>query len=156
MTVEDITKLRECKTLLELNAFAWFWDSLLECVVGSERWGNNKHSVIISGMLPDANDGNDPCVTESDEAFTLLLFENCRDKWIASWKNNKYGTSIKDAALYSARGPPLPDKYHSWNETGMNRFHELCNLVEADRAADKYNQAEKRMLAIVRKNNGLT
>jgi hypothetical protein len=74
-------------------------------------------------------------VTVSDEAFVLLVIENCEAKWkdmfdknvTTSTMPNKYtdgGTCIKSGRSRTYRG---------WSNAGLHRFNYLFNLVKKDR-----------------------
>jgi hypothetical protein len=51
----------------------------LECVCGRRYWGKQKYHELISKATEKGGHGK--VVTESDEAFALLLFDNYIDKW---------------------------------------------------------------------------
>ena len=144
VSIKEITKLRQSKSLKEMNAFTWFWDSLLECVAGTSSWGEQKHAKMMSDI-----------VTVSDEAFALFLFEASRNKWIAEWENEKRGANTEvPSALYGLGGRCNDKTFHPWDDAGIQRYKDLRDYVQKDRENDEGEKAEKRMLVHIQENHG--
>ena len=152
-SVGDLLKLRKSETDTELEAFQWLWESFLECVSRKSYWATHKHKTIISEKTI-IGDTQDALVLKSDEAYCLLMFENCRDKWMAGWHNSKHGTTIVCHTLYTPPGRK-PDSYSLLNSAGKERWGELLKHVKEDRASDQGNEAEKRMLQRIQRQHGL-
>jgi hypothetical protein len=74
-TMEELYKLRRSFTRREKEAFLWFFGSFLECVCGKKAWSSAKYASLVSeATTKDKAQGK--IVTVSDEAVTLLLFNN--------------------------------------------------------------------------------
>ena len=123
--------LRNATSLLEKQAFSWFWNVLVECV--SDGWGQQK----LQKLLKD-------CVSASDEAFALFLFENSRDMWIAAWRKEKgddNGVEIPS---------PLYTTVDTWNAAATLRLEELSKQVLEDRAMEGAEEKEMETLRLLR------
>ena len=85
-SIDMLCKLRQSQTPEEKEAFLWFTDSLLECMCGKIAWGaKKKYRSRISDAKYDNT--NKSIVTVSDEASSILLYENYIDKWITRYHN---------------------------------------------------------------------
>ena len=71
---EELCKLRLAETEREKEAFFWFFGEFLSCVVGKRQWSAHKKYQLISQATMMGS--SDKLVTISDEAFTLLAYEN--------------------------------------------------------------------------------
>jgi hypothetical protein len=109
----------------EGNWYTTFFDRFIIHVVGAAKFRNKVVAQFVSNF-----------VTVGDEAFALLVLENCEEKWMdmydknitKSYKKNKYtdgGKSCKSGRSRNLKG---------WSNKGLNRFNELYQLVKRDRA----------------------
>lgn len=117
-------------------------------------WGSNKHQHIISDSV-ELDGFTNPLVTISDEVFALFLYENCRDKWVATWRRNSGVKCVVPKPLYTAPNGKTT-VYKGWNEAGERRFKELTTFVKRDRAEDVGHVAERRHLNRIRQSVGKT
>jgi hypothetical protein len=101
-----------------------FFDLFVINVVGAAKFRSRVVQQFVSSF-----------VTISDEAFALLVLENCEEKWMDMYekketrsdKKNKYtdgGKSCKSGRSRNLKG---------WSNRGLNRFNELYRLVKSDR-----------------------
>ena len=75
-------------------------------------------------------------VTPSDEALTLLLYENYHRQWM----DRHEGRETVRSARYTRQGGV---RYGEWNDVGIERFNELLNEVKANRASENGMNAEE-------------
>ena len=61
----------------------WYWDQAIPKVAGHCHWGSGKrHHMLMSTAKQDPNNPDSQYyVSPSDEAFLVLLWENCHDRW---------------------------------------------------------------------------
>jgi hypothetical protein len=120
-TIEDWLTLRNNKE----EWYTTFFDLFIIHVVGAATFRSKVVVQFVSSF-----------VTVSDEAFALLVLDNCEEKWedmyekkvTKSNKKNKYtdgGKSSKSGRSRNLKG---------WSNKGLNRFNELYRLIKADRA----------------------
>lgn len=87
-------------------------------------------------------------VTNSDEAFALVVLENNYERWMDMWSKNHMRDS-EVPAKYTNAGVSLKDgrtrKYCGWSEDGVNRFNELNAEVGQSRLA--FPKFDKQLLA---------
>ena len=69
---------RRAETEPEKEAFFWFFSKFLACVVVKQQWAVQKQSQLI--LHATMTGSNEKLVTKSNEAFTLLMYENDIDK----------------------------------------------------------------------------
>ena len=66
--------------------FDFYWDCMASKVAGHKAWGAGKrHHGLMSTMRKSPN--SELCVTPSDEAFLLLVWENNFDRW--KWQHEQ-------------------------------------------------------------------
>jgi hypothetical protein len=78
-TMEELCKRMRAETEREKEASIWFFGKFLSCVVGKRHWIVQKQYQLISQAIMTGS--SDKLVTISDEAFALLMYENCKEKW---------------------------------------------------------------------------
>ena len=149
--LEALEKLRQATTVEEKEAFLWFIGDFLASVVGTKVWGRKKYYNRVSEAVIDKG-SQDLVVTVSDEAFAILIYENCIDKWIAKFHmerrgaktiatiKSKYTSSVNDQCLYGG-----------WSTDGIARFNNLCALVQKDRLTEGAKKAEDEVLLALRR-----
>ena len=68
----------------------FYVDAFLAAAAGLEHWGpERRHKHLITDMIEVEMDPSGKAkvmVTVTSEAFGLVVYENCRDLWIATWK----------------------------------------------------------------------
>jgi len=113
-----------------------FCNNFLACVIGKNEW---KDMIKIKTVKEIA--------TVMDEAFTLLILENIWDEWIEMdavdylkhQKGIEKGTEQNSKRRKIGGGKWTSDvngsvKYSGWNDEGLQRFNELCEMVNENRA----------------------
>ena len=131
-TLECFQELRE-----EKDAFFVFVQRFVRPTFSSV-WKKGQHEAT----------GISSIVTVTDEAFALLVLENNWERWldINNKSKNKYVPSKRGRGDRAASDIlPLYTNVNcskvnagnggnrGWNETGINRFNELCYMVKEDR-----------------------
>ena len=117
----------------EPESFYEFCDVFLKLIVGVSIWKYGVCHKTVSELA-----------TPSDEAFALLLLENTWDQWftrdLAEYKNERKYNEVtgeweKRKPVYGkwTRGAGGEPCYGGWTEDGVNRFNELCILVNQNR-----------------------
>jgi hypothetical protein len=122
-------------------------------VVGATKFRNLGVAQFVSSF-----------VSVSDEAFALLVLENCEERWSDMYKNNMTKSIKKNKYTDGGRACKTGRSRNlkGWSNKGLNRFNELYRLVKADRARkdmpfegaflqklkEKYGGGRKRKLQI--------
>ena len=117
-----------------------FADIMIRAVHGKSRYGGAAKTTSF-----------DTLVSKSQEAFTLLLYENGYKNWVWAARNDPGSTS--DASTdaggnttdsncpkygYTSRNKEeLTGRNGGWSKEGMLKYNELYRRVAADRAVDK-------------------
>ena len=149
-SMETLCKLRQSQTTDEKEAFQWFVGTLLQCVVGKTIWGRKKYQVMISDAV-HANT-SEKIITVSDEAFALVMYENYIEKWITRYHNPSQQGARATKILGKYTGNSIRcSEYGGWSTQGMERFNELCSLVEADRSSRNAREAEEQVMLSLRR-----
>ncbi len=105
-TIEDIMKcsLRQIDSDHLKKLFCFYTDKLMPTVVGSEAWGKNiRHYTLLSEATIDDDGESKQLITASTEAFLVVLYENCHNKWI-KWLEKlekKPNTSLTEKTMNS-------------------------------------------------------
>ncbi len=95
-------------------------------------------------------------VTVCDDAFALLLYENCIDKWMKKYhlerevpaatgdsSGNKGKKRMKGKFTKGSVGHC---KFGGWSELEVRRYNELCTLAKLDRLDPQADKMEKFLL----------
>lgn len=116
----DILELRHNYEVAKI-----FFDYFLSAVVGKVKWKKQVMQKKVSEIA-----------TISDEAMAILLLENSRDKWLATYNNSEQipPTRYTANSRYARR-------YGGWKDEGRARFNVLCNIVALDRGINPPNDA---------------
>ncbi len=145
--MEELCKLRRAETKCEKEAFFWFFGKFLSCVVGKRQWSVQKQYQLISQAAMTGS--SDKLVTISDKAFTLLMYENYKDKWTKQG-NEQAGQSVQRGKKVIRGKFTLQNsgtcKYGGWSHAGMKRINKLNDLVVEDRACPQAAAVEKEFL----------
>ena len=75
--------LNEAENATKKELFLWYYDQWLAAILPREFW---KEDIRYYNLLTDTIDiagKQKVLVTVSSEAFGLLMWENCREKWMA-------------------------------------------------------------------------
>jgi hypothetical protein len=72
--------------------------------------------------------------TPTDEAFALLILENCYKRWVDQGQENDLTYKSAVEALYTrGKATGRNRRYEGWSKEGIQRFNELIGLVKTDR-----------------------
>jgi hypothetical protein len=111
------------------EAYRIFLSKIVERIVGKHIWNNNCDKKPLSKFC-----------TRSNEAFGLLLLENCYDRWTDMWRSGDHKDKNKQASpsLYTNSGDTRGQKgsnrkLEGWSKQGYERFDVLHRLVTDDR-----------------------
>lgn len=171
----------------DLEIFAWYMDKFLPKCVGNAKIFAEPHRryAIISEAAPKKTP-NKPYVTIYDEAFAVLGFENCRERWITHQKIKtlhkrkrivpcKYkkdgtvgvendfevdGNTVRVFGDNSSGKYTESDagrkKHGAWTNVGLKRWDDLKKMAREGRQSANCKPLETAALAKVRADNGLT
>ena len=118
--IDDWLTLRDDKDGL----YTTFMTLFIPCVIGVLPYKNQVGVKFITSF-----------VTVCDEAFALLILENCEDKWMEMFQNNvtKSGTANKYTDGGNSKKNGRSRSFSGWSNAGLNRFNVLFDMVRADR-----------------------
>lgn len=135
LTPEDIINCRK-----NPEAYYLLFDHLLESVVTKRVWQSR-----LERHLPSMNE----LCTPSDEAFALLVIENCWENWLDTFilhgghfvqqKRKRKGEPTPEDELRSSKKfkyTTVSDNnknFNKWTPEGVKRFNELYRRVKEDR-----------------------
>ena len=104
----------------ELELLTWYLDSFLPNAVGLEFWGPNVRPFRL--MTDKFDVPGDPSgkkkvlVTITSEAFALVIFANCRDKWVADFKL-KAGNKRAKIPKFNKDDPETHKYQNKWSSS---------------------------------------
>jgi len=99
----------------------------LKCMVGATRWKR----LVLSGKEKPMD-----VATASDEALTLLVYEN----YWPSWKDKHEKKTIVRPPRHTKQEGM---RYGEWNDEGIERFNALLEEVKKDRASAIGNRTDE-------------
>jgi hypothetical protein len=129
---EISTCLRTSKT-----QFTKFADKMVRAVHGKIRYGESAGKQLF-----------DDLVSPSQEAFTLLLYENGYQTWVwmhdeavssSGASDGEGGSDGCPEYLYTKRTRELTSRNGGWSRAGMVKFNEIYKLVRENRILDNGN-----------------
>jgi hypothetical protein len=116
-----------------------FADHMIRAVHGKSRYGEAAERITFDSLI-----------SKSQEAFTLLLYENGYKNWV--WASRNDPGSASDASAdantdssdgtcptygFTERGREgLPSRNGGWSLEGMKKYNELYKRVTEDRISD--------------------
>jgi hypothetical protein len=128
------------------SQYTEFADRMIRAVYGKSRYGAAADMKLFDGLI-----------SKSQEAFTLLLYENGYNNWVWASTNDRGGTTSETASNTTDSGGPgygytekskdsLPSRNGGWSNEGMKKFNDLYKRVGEDRLKDKggFEQVYKR------------
>jgi hypothetical protein len=152
-----------------------YWDLMIPKVAGHRDWSPGKrHHLLMSFARRNNNPHESLHVTPSDEAFLVVLWENCYNRWIyedekSNWTDEQKAADAKAAAEAKAKGkayvpdpravPPYTNpkggvsKYGGWNKAGRKRYREVLDIIIESKKKSYLEAIEKEALALVRAKN---
>ena len=135
----------DLKVKEEFWAFYWYWELGIGRIVGGDGWKEkNRHYTTIS-KAPFPKDPKKELVDVSAEAFLVLLWDNCFDKWhhgLAYCKEQdvvikrppqKRTKANKHHLMFQAKwttqdGGQKKNK-SGWSKAGLDRYNELHLMI---------------------------
>jgi hypothetical protein len=138
--LKELHKLRSSTTDEEREAFYWFAGEFVESVAGRKTWGKQKYSKLMS---EGTRVGEKPLVSQSDEAFALLIIDNYQERWIIEKKDKE--DNIKTSRMRKGKYTCAKSgnrEYRGWSKAGILEYGRLLKLVQTDRRADPEKAAE--------------
>ena len=132
------------------KAFEFLMMNFISKTVGRKVWIDISYRILISQIAT-------PC----DEAFTLLVLENCLGRWKENYKS-EYGTDISEVSKQEEDDDDDTKSTYSkftrqhgtngeWTKTGMERFNELHGMVMMDRKKDNRAKFEELIMNTLQK-----
>ena len=132
--IRDLGGLRDVGTM---EAYLWFCENFMECVITSHEWKMKSRKQKMSEYL-----------TPTLEAFAILMYSNSYEVWNQRWKSQAStssnssregddmstlsGASSKASFKYTGDSKGC-QKYRGWNREGMDFYNQLLDLVEFQR-----------------------
>ena len=163
-TVEELTKCvgRDIETDEDYKIFMYYCEEFLGKMVGASEWSvKTRCFTTISGAIRQ-NTNDIPLISPSDEAFAVLVVDNCMDRWDNEDKDG--GARTVDApkakktvanGKYTATDGGQ-SKYGGWSPEGLKKFNELKNMNEEARKHPRCKVVEGRCLKLLREKHKIT
>ena len=147
------------------KALLWYHDSLILKVATVKWWPpTTKCYCTISGAKTGEGDDAIQWITVGTEAFLVVLFENCEEKWqsmVDEWKKNpnkKFNTKEdRDpfAKLQYTNSKSGQCKFGGWNKKGIKHWRKLRASIAQGRALPHSATIEAKMLELTKKKHGI-
>ncbi len=145
--VPPLSKFEARRTSVDF--YRRFCKTFLKCVVGDRVWRSNWLKVPLSEF-----------VSVTDEAFALLVIDNCHERWTKMFvsqnteeegedEGGEEGQDLSDESSTPGKDGKWPDpkytnggknsnngrtrKFCGWSSQGVKKFNQLCWLVMSDR-----------------------
>lgn len=163
----------------------WYADRYLEVVAGREYWNTNIRPYKLLTDTIDVNNKDGVAVPKATEAFGLLVYANCRDKWMNIWdfqQNNpgvdlpKEGTEAKqflgkytnneakkkgkenDTTKDGSGGEEDLSVVQGWSDEGLKLFDEYQQKLVEQREKDAENDHKmaKHARELIRKHHKIS
>lgn len=131
--------------------FEWYVTTLLPCFAGNKWWGAEKlHKGCVSSLLLP-NTERSYMVPPSTEAFALVAYENCYERWKALDKFRKepanegvtlpkYCPNHPETECYKGKysdGASGQARFGGWKNKGRNLFTTLTKRIADNRKENK-------------------
>lgn len=156
-TVEDVKKMWTLNTHQKLdlqeNAYhkavmIWYYDKWLPVAAGKHWWGpSTRYYSLVTAKVMVLNETK-PSVSQTSEAFGLLVLDNYWKKWtaIVQWHKDNPDQEVPkkapDNAPFKAKWSQASNgqvKYGGWDPEAYVAFEAHQQAVEDHRAQDKRN-----------------
>ena len=129
--------------------YLWYYDVWLPAILPKEFWKEDiRHYKLLTDTVEIAGQQK-VLVTVASEAFGLLMWENCQDKWVNYYKlkaNDEKAVvptgKHPDAASHTAKwsdGNSGQVKYGGWKDEAYEVFEKLKKEVKDWRKVDEEN-----------------
>jgi hypothetical protein len=158
--VEEIRMLAERKGMKEGDPnqkrmkalFAWYVDELFARVAGNERWPTScRHTQVLSEAK---NNKGQACVTASDEAYVVALWENWWIRWNYEWKCKadkvEADVKAKEMATPYTNSKGGQKQFGGWLDPGKKSYKSWKEKVEKARETSASKKLEKEALKTLR------
>ena len=131
--------------------FLWHWEHLLSKVGGKNVWG---HTIRCYGTISQhapPDDLNRKCITSSDEALVLVLYENCGQRFpytaecIAKGAKPDMNHKRYQSRWSDSRAGQC--KWGGWNLNGRKRYIELRSKISKAKRKDHVAAVEAHCLS---------
>ena len=164
-SVEDITKAAKRELDLddadERKIFFWYWEILMERAHASNDWSRVMYNTTISKAVLRDYPGM-KTITSAMEAFAVVMYDNCRKKWIAmkDWLDNNPGQKLpqrtkdnKNLDIFQSKwshqdGGQQP--YGGWDAAAKETFNVLKEEIRELRSRETTWQYEEKALKLLR------
>lgn len=156
----------------EQELLLWWCDEYLRMLVGPKTWGNEQrfYKMMVDKCYIPALKEEKVCVTTATEAFGLLIYENCREKWIKTFEyKQEHG---KDAVLPTKKNDPASAQFKGkfsdsqvgsikgggWSVDAFKNLNTYIAKVQQQRTEDKDEGWTMHKLAktLIRKKHDIT
>ena len=136
----------------EMKVFLWYWEHILSKNGGFSMW--HKDEIRFSQLPSECTykfehyEKDFKLFPASTEAFFVLLYDNCIDKWKehAQWKHDHPKVRLpimnkenKDEPLHKTKYTITDigqQKYGGWSNEGLEAFNQLKKDIKASRLID--------------------
>ena len=136
-TVHELGRLRQGKH----EYWFWFGGTLLEMVAGVHNgWGQEKF--FIENIIHATESKGQPMVTVTDEAFTLLLYDNYIKKWISRYQNGWHERVQKRMLGKYSSSASGEQGRSGWSKEGLKQFNKWVDIVRESRKAEGARERE--------------
>ncbi len=155
--MDDSADKNECAKLTLL--FIEHWRTLMPKVAGHWAWSPNKreYHLLSYGMQDPEDLESDYLVSPSDEAFLLVLWENCYKKWtyLDECRKTKEQPNPKDPKMdtpYSS-SKSGQKKFGGWTKEGIQKYDQYLKEIVQNRNtnSDFLKSLEDEVLNEIRK-----
>ena len=144
----------------KVDLLTWYLDVFMPKAVGLEFWGDiiRPYKLMTDTELVegDLSGKKKVLVTVTSEAFGLLVYHNCRDKWIADYKYKKQHGKKVPVPKFKKDDPSTHAHVNKWSNScsgsvvgggwhvdALKKFNALKDHVKAFREAEKDNGYKK-------------
>lgn len=157
-TVEELTKCltRDIETDREYEVFVFYCEELLGKMVGAVEWSTKiRCFTTISDALRQGYKDM-PLISPSDEAFAVLVVDNCTKRWtdeaLRNAENpnrdpNQKKKNVDGKYTTSNAGQVL---FGGWTAEGLAMFNKLQEMAKEARTTEKCKTVENMCLDIMR------
>lgn len=140
-TLEDILNMRKSDKFVEI------YKEFVPKMVGKNVWNMNAHIKQLSEFC-----------TPTTEAFMILILENNWEMWtaLAKKRDEMNTTNTQENGIPGTKytSNQFGGRNPGWTEEGVERYLELCDLVNEDRNSQHGSNAEKALLRSISSTTG--
>lgn len=143
----------------EAKVFVWYWEELLPKMVGAKEWDHSVCYYVTISKAVVADEPKEQLITVSDEAMTVLLWDNCYERWLTLW------AYVQNPANKGSKQPSLAGKYTEtdkgqaqwggWTNEGIQQFNTYFSAVKAARKAPNCKVVEEKCLGMIREKHNI-